>query len=230
MLSGSVATYAPQISYLAHRTGYPVFAVDWRLAPEHPAPVGLEDCYAALTWLSQHAEELGVDCKRLVVMGDSAGGLLSASTALVARDRGLSPPLAKQVLIYPTLDDRVVFPEGEGDGREELLLWKHEWSRIAWGAYLGGDEKVGRDEGDVPVNVVPQRVQDLRGLPSTYLDVGTLDMFMDEGMEYAKRLVSAGVEVELHVLPGLPHGWEMAGQITWFERMMQLRVDAIKRV
>lgn len=227
MVSGSVQVYAPQIAYLAYRTGVPVFGVDWRLAPEHPAPAGIEDCYAALSWLSQHAKELNIDASKLIIMGDSAGGLLAASTSLVARDRQLSPPLAKQILIYPTLDDRIIF--ADDDPRRGLLLWRPSDTEVAWKAYLG-DDKAGTDEALVPQNAVPNRVENLKGLPSTYIDVGTLDMFLDEALKFAQRLVSADVEVELHVLPGLPHGWEMAGTISWFERMMDLRADAIRRV
>ncbi|ETN39779.1 uncharacterized protein HMPREF1541_06005 [Cyphellophora europaea CBS 101466] len=227
MVAGSVKVYGPQIAYLAHRTGFPIFGIDWRLAPEHPAPVGMEDCYAALSWISRNGQELNVDASKLVVMGDSAGGLLSASTALMARDRQLSPPLAKQVLIYPTLDDRIDFTEN--DPRRDLLLWRPSDSAAIWKAYLDND-KAGTEEAVVAENTVPQRIRSLGGLPSTYIDVGTLDFFMDEILTYTQRLVSAGVEVELHTLPGLPHGWELAGGIGWFERAMDLRVAAIKRV
>ncbi|KAL3442467.1 Alpha/Beta hydrolase protein [Aspergillus insuetus] len=230
MVSGTAALYAQLTAYLAEQLGYPVFSVDYRVAPEFSAVESMEDCYAAVAWVSSSAESLNVDASKLVVMGDSAGGLISASTALNARDRGLSPPLAKQVLIYPTLDDRV--PSTQDDPRKELLLWKEEYSVMVWNVYLGEGNagKDGRGGAGIPKNAVPARVQDLSGLPSTYIDIGTLDLFLDEDLAYAQRLVKAGVEVELHVQPGLPHGWEQAGPaIGWFKDGIRSRVNAIKR-
>ncbi|KAL4886092.1 Alpha/Beta hydrolase protein [Aspergillus karnatakaensis] len=226
MVSGSPAMYAQSTSYLAEQLGYPVFSVDYRVAPEHSPTVSMEDCYAAVAWVSQNAGSLNVDPAKLTVMGDSAGGLHSACVALNARDRKLSPPLAKQVLIYPTLDDRV--PSTKNDPRGDLLLWREEYSVITWNAYLG-EGHAEKDSAELPNNSVPARVEDLSGLPSTYMDIGTLDLFLEENMTYASRLVKAGVEVELHVQPGLPHGWEGAGPIGWFKAAMQSRVDAIKR-
>ncbi|KAL2787242.1 Alpha/Beta hydrolase protein [Aspergillus keveii] len=231
MVSGTAAMYAQLTAYLAEQLGYPVFSVDYRVAPEHPAVESMEDCYAAVAWVSSNAGSLNVNATKLVVMGDSAGGLISASTALNARDRQLTPPLAKQVLIYPTLDDRV--PSTRDDPRKEFLLWKEEYSVMVWDAYLG-EGNAGKDGrgGDVGIltNAVPARVQDLSGLPSTYIDIGTLDLFLDEDLAYAHRLVKAGVEVEMHVQPGLPHGWEQAGPVIgWFEEAIRSRVNAIKR-
>jgi acetyl esterase/lipase len=231
MVSGTAAMYAQLTAYLSKELGYPVFSVDYRVAPEYSAVESMEDCYAAVVWVSSNAESLNVDAAKLVVMGDSAGGLISASTALNARDRGLSPPLAKQVLIYPTLDDRV--PSTADDPRKDFLLWKEEYSVMVWDAYLGegnaGKDGRGGDVG-IPTNVVPARVQDLSGLPSTYIDIGTLDLFLDEDLAYAQRLIKAGVEVEVHVQPGLPHGWEQAGPaIGWFKDAIETRVSAIKR-
>jgi acetyl esterase/lipase len=227
MVSGTAAMYAQLTAYLAEQLGYPVFSVDYRVAPEYLAVESMEDCYAAVAWVSRNAASLNVDASKLVVMGDSAGGLLTASTALNARDRQLSPPLAKQILIYPTLDDRV--PSTQDDPRSDLLLWKEEYSVMIWNAYLG-QGKAGKDDGaGIPQNAVPARVQDLSGLPSTYIDTGTLDLFLEEDMAYAHRLIKAGVEVEMHVQPGLPHGWEQAGPIGWFRAAIQSRVDAIKR-
>lgn len=210
LASGSVEMYAPQIVYLAYKAYFPVFGVDWRLAPEYPVPAGMEDSYAALSWVSKNAGQLNADASKLMAMGDSAGGLISASTVLLARDRQLSPPLAKQILIYPTLDDRIDQAE---DPRRDLMLWRDSDSEIAWKTHLDND-KAGTDDAVVPRNPVPQRVANLEGLPSTYIDIGALDFFVGENLKYAQQLIKSGVEVEMHVLPGLLHGWEMAIEIS----------------
>lgn len=226
MVAGSVDAYAPLVAYLAKETGLSFFAVEYRLAPEYPAPAGIEDSFAALKWLSEHASELNVDSSKLSVMGDSAGGLFAASTALIARDRQLSPPLAKQVLIYPALDDRTTI--AEDDPVKEFLLWRESDNAVIMPAYLG-DDGFGKEGAELPLYAMPGRVMDLKGLPSTYIDVGNVDLFLHESIDYVKRLSQASVEVEMHVWPGLPHGWEMASEISWFKVAVDRRVSAIKR-
>jgi len=178
-------------------SGVPMLAVDYRVAPEFPHPSPLEDCYAALRWLTDHAAELGVDASRLAVMGDSAGGGLAAGVGLLARDRG-GPAIAAQLLIYPMLDDRTCEPAAPGAA---LLTWSYDDNATGWGALLGGRPATGY--------AVPARATELAGSPPTYLDVGALDIFAEEDVAYAQRLIAAGVPVELHVYPGCPHAFDL---------------------
>lgn len=173
-------------------------SVDYRLAPEHPFPAPLEDCYTALLWLHQHAGELGVDPDRIVVGGDSAGGLLAASLAQLARDRR-GPPIRLQLLEYPMLDDRTAL---RTDFRpEQSYVWSPEASRFGWTAYLGATPTRGADGR----GAAPARTVDLAGLPPAWIGVGDLDLLHDEAVEYATRLDHAGVPVELLVEPGMYH-------------------------
>lgn len=126
MILGSVDVFEKSIKATVARTGVTTFAVGYRLAPEHPHPIPVTDCWNALQWLSAHSDELGVDPGRIIIMGGSAGGGLAAGTALMARDQGLNPPLAKQILIYPMLDDRNLTPL---PGIEPLATWKVDDSR-----------------------------------------------------------------------------------------------------
>jgi acetyl esterase/lipase len=177
-------------------TGVPMLMVDYRVAPEFPHPTPADDCHAALTWLAEHAAELGVDPERIAVMGDSAGGGLAACVTLLARARG-GPKLASQILIYPMLDDRTAV-----DPRlEPFLTWTYDDNATGWGALLG--DRAGGS--DVPSSAAPARETDLRGLPTAYLEVGELDVFRHEVIRYADGLAEAGVSVELHVHPGAPH-------------------------
>lgn len=202
------------------------FAVDYPRAPEHPAPAALGDCYAALQWLSAHARELHVDPARIVIYGVSAGGGLAAGVALMARDRGLSPPLAKQVLVYPMLDDRTRYPD-DWPARP-FLTFTAEDNVMSWDAYVGADKR-GREDADVSIYAAPGRAENLEGLPSTYIDVGGLDLFRDENLRFAQRLAEANVEVEFHLYPGLPHGFE--NPHTWVTtRAVENRIKAVQSV
>jgi acetyl esterase/lipase len=181
-------------------SGVPMLMVDYRIAPEHPHPTPVEDCYAALRWLADNASRLGVDTARIAVMGDSAGGGLAAGVALLARDRG-GPALAQQILIYPMLDDRAQHPDPQ---LVPFLTWTYDDNVTGWAALLG--ESAGTDT--VSAYAAPARTADLTGLPATYLDVGDLDIFRDEDIIYARRLSDAGVPTELHLHPGCPHAFE----------------------
>ncbi len=184
------------------RIGCVAVSVDYRLAPEHPFPAPVEDCYAALKWLFAHAGELGVDPARIAIGGASGGGGLCAGLALMARDRS-EVKVAFQLLIYPMIDDRNVTPASHAI--TDPRMWNRESNRLGWKAYLG------RDGGgaDVSPYAAASRAADLSGLPPAYIPVGALDLFVDENIEYAQRLIQAGVPCELHVYPGAFHGFDM---------------------
>ncbi|MGV0851779.1 alpha/beta hydrolase [Mycolicibacterium phlei] len=173
----------------ARRLGMTVAAVDYRLAPEHPYPAPLEDCYAALRWL---AALPSVDPARVAIGGGSAGGGLAAALALLARDRG-EIPLAAQLLVYPMLDDRT---DADKPG---VRLWNTSSNRFGWSAYLGNAN---------PDIAVPARRTDLAGLPPAWIGVGTLDLFHDEDLAYAERLRAAGVPCEVEIVEGAFHGFD----------------------
>lgn len=175
-------------------------SVEYRLAPETPYPGAIEDCFAGLCWVSDHAERLGVDPARIGIGGASAGAGLAASLALLARDRALpNPGVFSQLLIYPMLDDRQVTESSRWD----VPIWPPSSNRFGWDSYLGGLS------GDaVPAYAAAARATDVSGLPPALIVVGTLDGFIDEDVEYAMRLNRAQVPVELHVYPGAPHGFD----------------------
>ena len=174
------------------RLGITVAAVDYRLAPEHPYPIPVEDCYSVLTWLARLP---GIDSDRIAIGGASAGGGLTAALAFLARDRAEVTPVL-QVLSYPMLDDRSVDPSLDDTG---FRLWNPASNRIGWQFYLGGAD---------PAVAVPARRDDLAGLPPAWLGVGTLDLFHREDLAYAERLDAAGVPCEVHVVPGAFHGFD----------------------
>lgn len=174
------------------KAGITVASVEYRLAPEHPYPASLEDCYSVLTWL---ADLPGVDPGRVAIGGASAGGGLAAALALLARDRGEVKP-ALQLLVYPMLDDR----SSATADKPNYRLWNTRANRFGWTAYLGGAD---------PQVAVPARHDDLSGLPPAWIGVGSNDLFHDEDLVYAERLKSAGVPCEVEVVPGVFHGFDL---------------------
>lgn len=229
MVAEGVAFFAPLMAKLAAESGIQLFGVEYRVAPEFPAPVPAQDGLAALRWVAAHAAELGVDPARLGLMGDSAGGGLVAATALLARDQGVRPPLARQIMTCPMLDDRAlcaIAPDGWLDSFATVPVVDLV---VCWRAYVGED-KAGRPEADVSVYGAPGRAADLSGLPPTYIDVGNLDLFRDESAEFAARLAAADVDVEFHLFSGLPHGFEGAMAISKTVNAMKGRVEAMKRL
>jgi acetyl esterase/lipase len=177
----------------ARRLGATVASVNYRLAPEHPYPAPVEDCYSALSWLSTLPS---VDPARLAIGGASAGGGLAAALALLARDRG-QIQLAAQLLVYPMIDDRTVLrTDLDHPGHR---LWNQSSNKFGWRAYLGGAD---------PDVAVPARRNDLAGLPPAWIGVGTLDLFHDEDLAYAERLQAAGVPCEVMVVEGAFHGFD----------------------
>ncbi|KAM3447827.1 hypothetical protein MY3296_008347 [Beauveria thailandica] len=218
-----VETYARKLHALVLASGVTVYAVDYRLAPEHPYPTPLEDCWTALRYIRDQAATLGVDAARIGVMGDSAGGNLAAGVTLLARHRAMTPPIARQFLIYPMLDDRN--REGMEDG--VATLWDENDNATGWTAYLGA--QAGGDE--VPVYAAPARLADAAGLPPLTLYVGQLDLFAKENVRYASLFLEAGIETELRVLPGLLHGFdELAKDLAASKDCFALQVKFMKRL
>jgi acetyl esterase/lipase len=177
-------------------------SVGYRLAPENPFPAPLDDCYAALRWMENNAGGLGIDRSRIAIGGASAGGGLAAGLALLARDRG-EVDVVFQLLVYPMLDDCNVAPAG--DALPDTVFWTRGSNRVAWRSYLG------REPGGQGVSAYASvcRAADLKGLPAAYIAVGDQDLFAEEDIDYARRLVRAGVPTELHVYPGGCHGFDM---------------------
>ncbi|WP_375479804.1 alpha/beta hydrolase [uncultured Jatrophihabitans sp.] len=200
MILGSVDLYSGLVAKYVSLSSVPMLAVEYRLAPEHPYPAAVEDVYAALVWLTQHAAELEINTTRLAVMGDSAGGGLAVAAALLARDRR-GPALARQILIYPMLDDRTAQPDVE---LRRHLTWSHDDNLTGWRALLGHIPPR-----DVPSYAAPARAADLTGLPATYLEVGQLDLFRDEALAFVHRLCRAGTDVEFHLRLGVPHDFDI---------------------
>jgi acetyl esterase/lipase len=199
MIAGYISAYDAIVAPYVEQTGVPFLSIDYRLAPEHTGTTPAEDTYAGLRWLHAHAASLGIDPQRVAVMGDSAGGGVSAGVAILARDNGT--PLARQLLIYPMLDDRNVVPD---DNIAPFAVWTYDNNYTGWQALLGED----RGTDWVSPVAAPARLTDFSGLAPAFIDVGELDIFRDECVDYARRLALAGVSTELHVRPGAPHGFD----------------------
>ncbi len=196
---GSVEAEHAGAARMAVDTGAVVVSVEYRLAPEHPYPAGLHDCYAALAYLHAEAGALGVDAGRVALCGASAGGGLAAATALLARDLG-GPPVCFQMLQIPELDDRLETPSMRAF--VDSPLWNRPLAVQSWRAYLG--DLSGSTE--APSYAAPSRAGDLSGLPPAYVSTAEHDPLRDEGITYALRMLQAGVSVELHQFPGTYHG------------------------
>ncbi|KAJ5668661.1 hypothetical protein N7462_009731 [Penicillium macrosclerotiorum] len=188
----------PHISAVS-RTGVQILTIDYRLAPEHPYPTPVDDCWAGLRWVYDNAAQLSIDSSRIALMGESAGGGLAAALTLRARDRALAPPIAKQILVYPMLDDRTTTNHAG-----QLAFWTEVDNITGWTAYLGPD--AGTDK--INADAAPARAGSVVGLPPLYLDCPQLDMFVQESLEYARRFVASNIPTECHIYPGLPHGFE----------------------
>jgi acetyl esterase/lipase len=221
MIAGNLDVYDRVIAEYVAATGVPFLSVDYRLAPEAQGPRPARDVFAALVWLHEQASELGLRPERIAIMGDSGGGGVAASAAIIARDRGLGP--ARQILIYPMLDDRNL----AGDAaREPFLSWTYDMNFTGWSARLG--EQFGAD--DVAPEAAAARLTDFRSLAPAYIEVGDLDIFRDENLAYAQRLAAASVPIELHVHPGSPHGFErFAPHSQLAQRAMRDRLRTIQR-
>jgi acetyl esterase/lipase len=202
-----------------------VVAVDYRLAPETPFPGGLEDCYSVLLWLSQHADELNIDSQRIAVMGQSAGGGVAAVLCMLARERG-EVSIAFQLLIAPMLDDRTGMDCDPPVSGEELV-WSRGANRFGWASLLGGAQS----DASTTSQAAAARAGSLRNLPPAFIMVGALDLFADEDIEYARRLIAADVPVELHVIPAAFHGFELGAvlDVGISQKAVGLARDALRR-
>jgi acetyl esterase/lipase len=219
MILGDVAGEDAVATSICDLVGAVVVSVEYRLAPEHPHPAPVQDCYAGLTWMARHADELGVDPGRLAIYGASAGGGLAIATALLARDRGF-PAVCFQMPIYPMIDDRNQTPSSHEIS--DIGIWDRAGNIEAWKWYLG--------EGQPDQYAAPARAADLAGLPPTFIDVGTVDLFRDEDIEFAMRLMQAGVPTELHVHPGAYHDSEgLAPKAPLSLRIWEHRIAALRR-
>ena len=218
MMVGSLQTGHAECLRFCSELGAVVVNVDYRLAPEHPHPAHGEDCYAGLRWMVGNAEALGLDPGRVAIYGPSAGGGLAIATALRARDLG-SPEVAFVMAIYPMLDPRNVTPSSRAI--TDLGIWDRDTNAAGWAAYLNGQEP--------DVYASPSLCEDLGGFPPTYMDVGTEDLFRDEDMAFATRLLAAGVPVELHVHPGAYHGSELLAPLAGVsQRQLTRRLEALR--
>jgi acetyl esterase/lipase len=210
------------VKRIVSSVGCAAVSVDYRLAPETPYPGPVEDCYAALKWLYTNASDLGVDSTRIAIGGDSAGGGLTATLALLTRDRG-EVPLVFQLLIYPMLDDRTVTADPHPYAGE--FIWTADHNRFGWTSLLG-QEPGGPD---VSPYAAAARAEQLEGLPPAFIGVGTLDLFLEEDLEYARRLMRAGVPTELHVYPGAFHAFPIMAEAKVSQAFIRDYLDALAR-
>ncbi|WP_444942069.1 alpha/beta hydrolase [Microbulbifer sp. ZKSA004] len=223
LICHDISRYDLVIAKYVAASGVPFLSVNYRKAPEFPYPIPIDDCYRAFIWLVQHSQELSIDPTRIGIMGDSAGGGLAAALTIVARDKK-GPSLARQILLYPMLDDRTVTPDPE---LLPFIIWTYEDNLTGWTAYLGN--QVGSTA--VSPHAAPARLQDAKGLPPAFIDVGELDIFRDEDMQFAQLLTDAGVSTELHVRPGVIHSWELfAPDIPVSQRALADRVRVIQEI
>jgi acetyl esterase/lipase len=220
---GSPEMFDLQNKATVREIGCVIVSVDYRLAPDTPHPGPVEDCYAALKWFHANAALLGVDVDRIAIGGESAGGGLTAALGLLARDRA-EVPVVFQLLIYPMLDDRTVtLPEPHPVAGE--FIWNAQSNRFGWQSLLG------QEPGSPGVSpyAAAARAEDLAGLPPTFVSVGALDIFLDEDIAYAQRLLRAGVPTELHVYPGAYHGFDLAIDADVTKRFRRDSLQALKR-
>ncbi|CAN5181049.1 alpha/beta hydrolase [soil metagenome] len=223
MMAGNKWDLTDRMAEWVELTGCLAVGLDYRLAPEFPHPYPVEDCYAALAWLVSRAEELGIESGHVVIYGQSAGGGLAAAVSLVARDRGF-PAIAFQVLECPMLDDRMATPSSTEIHDEGC--WDNQSNQLGWESLLGS----ARGTADVSPYAAPARATDLDGLPATYIDVGQVEVFRDEAIQFACRLTAARVPVELHVWPGACHVFDLLAPDADLSRIAKrVRTDYLRR-
>jgi acetyl esterase/lipase len=210
-------------SQYAQTLGITVFSVEYRVAPEHPFPTGLEDCYAALKWVVSQAREQGIDPNRIAIGGASAGGGLAAALVQLIHDRQ-EFKVALQLLVYPMLDDRTVLRADIDDSQN--VTWTQKSNRFGWESYLG----TACGAKTTPEYAVPARREDVSGLPPAWIGVGSLDVFYDEDVAYSKRLATSGTESELVVIEGAFHGFDVFdAQIMLVQNFRESQIAALKK-
>ncbi len=204
LISGQAKDYLPAIQAQALALNCFIATVEYRLAPEHPFPAALNDGYAVLKWLHEKATDLNVIAEKIGIQGESAGGGLGAMVAIKARDEGFYD-ICSQALVYPMLDDRTVASvmEAPAIGR---YRWTPKLNRLGWSAFLDWPKS---DELP-PYGSVPARVDNLAGLPETFIWVGGIDLFVSEDLAYAKRLIEQGVPVDVCCVPGVFHAFDVS--------------------
>lgn len=223
MVSGGAQLDNSDNALIAHELQCVVVSVDYPLAPETKFPGQLEACYAVLKWMKEQAKSLHIDTSKLAIGGNSAGGTLTASLAQYALDRG-EVNVVFQNLHIPMLDDRTLL-ETEPHPHTGHYGWTREMNRFAWENYLGHPV-----DGRVPATyAVPARRHNLENLPATLITIGSLDLFVDEAMAYAQRLMRAGVSTELHVYPGLYHLGELVPGARVRDQILRDRLNAMRR-
>ena len=200
-----------------------IVAPAYRLAPETSYPGNVEDAYAALAWIYANAKQLGIDTSKIAVAGESAGGGLAAALALLVRDRK-EFSFCHQQLIFPMLDDRTTIRADLSPMYGEFV-WTREKNRFGWKSLLGADP----GSHDVSPYAAAARAEDLSGLPPTFISTGALDLFTEENLDYARRLMAAGVPVELHVYPGAPHGFMWVPQARVSKQYLRDAWDGLAR-
>ncbi len=198
-VGGQVAMSDPMNTLIASKLGAVVLSVDYRLAPEYPVPAPLDDCYVGLAYMHKEASSLGVDPDRIAIGGESAGGGLAAALAIYARDKG-EYKICHQHLTYPMLDNLTGSEAQPGDPLVGEFVWTRESNQFGWDCYLGDQAPV--------APFVPARVETVEGLPPTWMFTAGVDLFRDENIEYAQRLMEAGIATELIVMPGACHGFQ----------------------
>jgi len=222
IMGDAVSMIAP-LQAMAAALDCVIVTVDYRLAPETTFAGSIDDNYAALKWTYDNAAQLGVDRARIAVMGESAGGGHAALLAIAARDRG-EVPVMFQMLIYPMLDDRTgtVITPAPPIGK---ILWTPSKNRFGWECFLGQEPGTA----SVPARAVPARQSSLKGLPPAFIGVGSIDLFVDEDIAYARRLIDTGIPAELMIVPGAFHGFDgIAAQTTIAKRFTQAKLDALR--
>lgn len=224
MIIGNRRTSMLEIIELAHEVGAVVVSVEYRLAPEHPSPANVEDCYAGLVWTVENADELGIDPERVVIVGASAGGGLCAGTTLMARDRQ-TPRLLGSMLMCPMIDDRN--NTASSLQSRSVGTWTGVANGIGWEALLGDS----RGGPDVSYYAAPARATDLSGLPPTFIDVGSAEVFRSEAVAYAEQIWTSGGDAEPHVWPGGFHGYDsFAPQAPISQATVKARTDWLRRL
>ena len=229
---GNVSMDEPKIQGVADGCGATVIAPDYTLSldPSYKYPMELEQVYAGLLYAYEHADELNIDADNIVIEGESAGGGLTARLALYNRDKG-KVPLKGQVLIYPMLDYRT---GGEKDIYKNeyagYCVWTKENNVFGWGKLMEGQDKQLTDEEMIYFSPAVATVEQLKGLPETFVIVGSLDLFCDEDISYAQKLMEAGVFTELYVEPGVPHAYEYLEWTPQAHRLIEMRNHATARM